>query len=257
MISAPTVLVTNDDGIGAAFFQNLVRSCIKQGFHVWVAAPSGERSWIGRAFSRHREVTVSSYPNCGHEAWSIDGTPSDCVNIALGNLFKKKPDVVLSGMNIGFNATMPLCLSSGTLAGATEGSAWGLPAVACSFDLEKSVFEIVHRNPSVCPSSIQPHLDAACDHAAAFAKSLVGKPVTGLHVHSLNYPSKVTAETKVKKTIPAIVRHNSLFKPSAFGYSFAWSDGDVISAGKDTDLAAIEEGLISHTVFDFGHVSRL
>jgi len=54
-----------------------------------------------------------------------------------------------------------------------------------------------------------------------------------------------------------LVRHSSLFKPSALGYSFAWSDGEVIKAGKDTDLAAIEEGLISHTVFDFGQVSRL
>lgn len=257
MIKAPTILVTNDDGIGAAFFQTLVRACMQQGFHVWVAAPAGERSWIGRAFSRHHEVTVSAYPNCGHQAWAIDGTPSDCVNIALGNLLKTKPDVVLSGMNVGFNATMPLCLSSGTLAGATEGTAWGLPAVACSFDLEQSLFEAVHRNTSVCPSSIQPHLDAACNHAAAFAKSLVGTPVTGLHVHSLNYPSKVTADTKMETSLPALVRHGSLFKPSTLGYRFAWSEGEVISAGKQTDLAVIERGLISHTLFDFGQVGRL
>ena len=114
---------------------------------------------------------MATYPGLGEQAWSIDGTPSDCVNIALGHLLPKKPDVVLSGLNIGFNATMPLCLSSGTLAGATEGTAWGLPAVACSLDLEQSLFEQVHRNSAVCPPALRPHLETACRHAARFAKA--------------------------------------------------------------------------------------
>jgi 5'-nucleotidase len=172
----PVALLTNDDGINAAFLHALVAACVTEGFDVVVAAPSGERSWIGRAFSRHREVTLADYPNLGRQAWSIDGTPSDCVNIALGHLMPVKPAVVLSGINIGFNATMPLCLSSGTLAGATEGTSWGLPAVACSLDLEQSLFEQVHRNSSVCPPALRPHLEAAGRHAARFAKGLVGHP---------------------------------------------------------------------------------
>ena len=162
----PTALLTNDDGINAAFLHALVAACVAEGFRVVVAAPSGERSWIGRAFSRHREVTLAEYPGLGEQAWSIDGTPSDCVNIALGHLLPVRPDVVLSGINIGFNATMPLCLSSGTLAGATEGTSWGLPAVACSLDLEQSLFEQVHRNSAVCPPALRPHLETACRHAA-------------------------------------------------------------------------------------------
>ena len=252
----PTVLVTNDDGIGAAFIHALVDACLHEGFHVIVAAPSGERSWIGRAFSRHREVTVTSFPNLGHQAWSIDGTPSDCVNIALGNLLATKPDVVLSGMNIGFNATMPLLLSSGTLAGATEGSAWGIPAVACSLDLQQKLFEQVHRNSAVCPTALRPHLEAACAHAAKFARALVGKAQPDMQVHSLNYPATVTKETAMEQSWPALVRHGSLFKPSALGYQFAWSDGQNLSSDKQTDLAVLERGLISHTVFDLGQLGR-
>ena len=74
----PTALLTNDDGINAAFLHALVAACVAEGFRVVVAAPSGERSWIGRAFSRHREVTLAEYPGLGEQAWSIDGTPSDC-----------------------------------------------------------------------------------------------------------------------------------------------------------------------------------
>jgi 5'-nucleotidase len=154
----PTVLLTNDDGIGTAFLHALVAACQTEGFAVKVAAPSGERSWIGRAFSRHREVTVTAYPGLGDEAWSIDGTPSDCVNIALSHLLKQKPDVVLSGLNIGFNATMPLCLSSGTIAGATEGTAWGIPAVACLSKRSLNAFTGPRLNarPSSAPTSQPP-----------------------------------------------------------------------------------------------------
>lgn len=253
----PTALLTNDDGINAAFLHALVAACVAEGFRVVVAAPAGERSWIGRAFSRHREVTLAEYPGLGEQAWSIDGTPSDCVNIALGHLLPTRPDVVLSGINIGFNATMPLCLSSGTLAGATEGAAWGLPAVACSLDLEQSVFEQVHRNSSVCPPALRPHLETACRHAARFARGLVGRPVSGLHVHSLNYPAGVTAETAMERSTPALVRHGSLFKRSALGFAFAWNDGEDHSVERQTDLAVLERGLISHTVFDFGGTAPL
>ena len=253
----PTVLLTNDDGIGTAFLHALVAACQTEGLRVIVAAPSGERSWIGRAFSRHREVTLADYPGLGEQAWAIDGTPSDCVNIALGHLLPVRPDIVLSGINIGFNATMPLCLSSGTLAGATEGTAWGLPSVACSLDLEQSLFEQVHRNSAVCPPALRPHLETACRHAARFAKSLVGQPVTGLHVHSLNYPATVTDGTAMERSTPALVRHGSLFKRSAQGFSFAWNDGENLTTDKQSDLAVLERGLISHTVFDFGGTAPL
>jgi len=254
----PTALLTNDDGINAAFLHALAAACESAGFRVLVAAPAGERSWIGRAFSRHREVTVTDYPGLGERAWSIDGTPSDCVNIALGHLLPTRPDVVLSGINIGFNATMPLCLSSGTLAGATEGTAWGLPAVACSLDLEQSLFEQIHRNSSVCPAALRPHLDAAARHAARFAYSLLGRPPDRpLMVHSLNYPASVTEHTAMERTTPALVRHGCLFKPTATGYAFAWNDGEAIGIDPRSDLAVLERGLISHTVFDFGATSSL
>jgi 5'-nucleotidase len=254
----PTALLTNDDGINAAFLHALAAACESAGFRVIVAAPAGERSWIGRAFSRHREVTVTDYPGLGEQAWSIDGTPSDCVNIALGHLLPKRPDVVLSGINIGFNATMPLCLSSGTLAGATEGTAWGLPAVACSLDLEQSLFEQIHRNSSVCPAALRPHLEAAARHAARFARELLGRPPDRpLMVHSLNYPATVTELTAMERTTPALVRHGCLFKPTPTGYAFAWNDGEAIGIDPRSDLAVLERGLISHTVFDFGGTASL
>ena len=130
----PHALVTNDDGIESAFLHRLVEALLPH-FRVSVAAPVLEQSWTGRSMTRHGELEAihssSHFPD-SVEAWAISGTPTDCVNIALGNLLPKKPDIVLSGINIGFNTTESLVLSSGTVAGAIEGVLWDLPAMAFS-----------------------------------------------------------------------------------------------------------------------------
>ena len=93
--------------------------------------------------------------------------------------------------------------------------------------------------------------------AARFAKGRVGLPSHDLHVHSLNYPANVTDDTAMERSTPALVRHGSLFKRSALGFSFAWNDGEKLTTDKQSDLAVLERGLISHTVFDFGATAPL
>ena len=252
----PSILLTNDDGIGAAFLHALAKACAIEGFRVWVAAPTGERSWIGRAFSRHRPVTVHEAEGIGERAWKIDGTPSDCVNIALGHLLPAKPDVVLSGMNIGYNASMPLGLSSGTLAGAIEGATWGIPAAACSLDLDQAIFATVHGASHTCPPTLEANLQFACRHAARFARELAGTAHSGITVHNLNYPATTHATTAVERTVPAHLRFGTLFQPGADGYVFRWNDGEEQSGRQDTDVAALERGSISHSVLDFSSVGH-
>jgi 5'-nucleotidase len=202
----PTALLTNDDGINAAFLHALVAACVAEGFRVLVAAPSGERSWIGRAFSRHREVTLADYPGLGEQAWSIDGTPSDCVNIALGHLLPgqtRRRHLRHQHRLQRHHAPLPELRHLGR---RDRRRRLGLPAVACSLDLEQSLFEQVRRNSATCPPALRPHLEIACRHAARFAKGLVGQPVSGLHVHSLNYPAGMTEQTAMERSTPALVR---------------------------------------------------
>src|SRR5690554_6084905 len=140
------VLVTNDDGIDSFFLRCLVEG-LMESFRVTVAAPMGEQSWIGRALSRNREVHVAECEDFPCRAFALDGTPSDCVNIALGHLLQDDfPELVCSGINIGFNATLPLILSSGTIAGAIEGACWGLPALAFSHQIPPSEYETLRQN---------------------------------------------------------------------------------------------------------------
>ena len=79
------ILITNDDGIESKFL-HAIASALESRFRISVAAPKLEQSWIGRAVSRRGEVTVDRFSGLPWDAWSIGGTPTDCVNIALGNL---------------------------------------------------------------------------------------------------------------------------------------------------------------------------
>ena len=135
-MTKPTALVTNDDGIDSYFLQVLVRR-LQEKFDVIVAAPAKEQSWTGRSMTRRDPVSVKEFKGLDVPAWIIDGTPTDCVNIALESLVNNcRPDIVVSGINLGMNVTLPMILASGTVAGALEaafGESPPLPSVKISY----------------------------------------------------------------------------------------------------------------------------
>lgn len=256
----PHVLITNDDGIDSYFLQVLVEAH-RPHFRVSVAAPVGEQSWIGRAFSRLREVRVERVCEEGFDAWAVDGTPSDCVNIALGHLLDARPDVVISGINIGFNATMPLSLSSGTLAGAVEGAGWGIPAVAFSLMLPNAAFESIRLQQGRVEGEIGESLLAAATRAVAFTQAAVvrRKVPVQMVVDNVNFPERCDAGTTVERTVPAVLPWGSLYQRDAAGsFRFKWQRGDMIlNAEENTDVACLERGNISHSVLDYATLGRV
>lgn len=256
----PLALVTNDDGVGCRFLHELV-AALTPHMRVIVAAPAGERSWIGRAFSRNRDVPVTETVVPGAEkAWSVDGTPSDCVNIALGHLLAgERPDLVLSGINVGYNVSMPLGLSSGTIAGAIEGAAWGIPAAAFSLDLEQADFERLRHADGAATGDVLVSLRHAAARAAGFARDLPAEPGDdGPVVHNYNFPRHCGADTPVEDAVPAELRFGSLYEQVVPGtFRFRWNDGENLSPTGSTDLETLARGAISHTVIDYTRLGRI
>lgn len=256
----PHVLITNDDGIESQFLRVLVESHLPH-FRVSVAAPAGEQSWIGRAFSRTRDVTVEPrnlFAGVEH-AWAIAGTPSDCVNIALGHLLPEKPDVVISGINVGFNAMMPLGLSSGTLAGAIEGAAWGLPALAYSLEMPDSDFELARLNKGEARGATLASLLCSAAHAARFTREFAAESPPGdVVVQNFNFPRNCLPDAIVELTRPADVRLGCVFKketPQLF--RFRWNKSHTpMPEGDDTDTACLKRGNISRTVLNYSALGR-
>ncbi len=250
-----TLLLTNDDGIDSAFFRALVEVALER-YEVYVAAPATEQSWIGRALSRHKEVTVEERADLGCRAWAISGTPSDCVNIALGHLLPKLPDAVVSGINVGYNLTVPLITCSGTVAAAFEGAAWGLHAMALSHYLADDFFEKVKANPTELPDALRPSLRTASTLAMDYLAELIKTPPRRYTVHNLNFPSPTTEGARIIPARPAHVHLGTLFdKVGERTYKFGYHPGKEIHQDIMTDRAVVRSGNISLSVLDFTNLT--
>ncbi len=251
----PTALITNDDGIDSFFLHALIRG-MQEYFDVTVAAPAGEQSWVSRRMTRHGKVAIEAVDGFDCPAWKLHGTPSDCVNIALGHLMEEKPDVVVSGINIGYNATDTLIFSSGTVAGALEAAVWRIPALAVSKWLPKEIWEAARLGK---PEAEQVHasVDADGRRAGTFATTLVGKTSDDMLVHNLNFPIESNMDTPIVETRPAPLFLGSLFERKPEGhFEFTYAKGEVLDQSDNTDIATIFAGKISYSLLNFSAVGR-
>ena len=134
---SPLILLTNDDGIFSEGLKVLEPS-LKSFGELYVVAPDRERNAAGHSITLNAPIYVNPE---GEKRFSVSGTPSDCVNIGAHRLLPKKPDLVVSGINIGANLAEDITYS-GTVAAAVEAQLLGVTAVA---------FSLVTRDQSFFP----------------------------------------------------------------------------------------------------------
>jgi len=255
-MSAPFFLVTNDDGYNSPLLQFLVRFLAGKGARVAVAAPLREQSWIGRAVTRRDAVQVEEwdFPDAAGGAWKINGTPTDCVNIALGHLLDVQPDAVFSGINIGHNLSLPFILSSGTVGGAIEGALWGLPAVALSRQIQEDQFEKVAANRD----NLLPDMEISLTQQMEllWSSGLVPRKASPTReVLNINLPAVPEAKG-ILNTCPAPGSMAPIFgpeegKPNSYRFMFAKGSRESVP-GSTTDAEAMDQGNISITTLPLG-----
>ncbi len=130
------ILVSNDDGVQAPGIIALARALQTIG-DVVVVAPNRNRSGASNSLSLQNPIRAVQLEN---GFYSVEGTPTDCVHLALTGLLKDKPDIVVSGINSGGNLGDDI-FYSGTVAAAMEGRLLGLPSIAISLDGKHEHFE--------------------------------------------------------------------------------------------------------------------
>ncbi|MEN8243945.1 MAG: 5'/3'-nucleotidase SurE [Thermodesulfobacteriota bacterium] len=133
------ILLTNDDGIQAkglwALYDRFAPS-----HRVTVVAPDRERSAIGHAITLHAPIRANMVSmNGAQRAYAVDGTPADCIKLALAELVDQAPDLIISGINPGANVGVNINYS-GTLAAAREAALYGIPALAVSIQGKSPAF---------------------------------------------------------------------------------------------------------------------
>jgi 5'-nucleotidase len=237
------ILVTNDDGIFADGLIILVKELNKIA-QVVVVAPDRELSAMGTTVSLHQPVRARpAIPLAdGVESYAVEGTPADCVILALGKLIKDKIDLVVSGVNRGANLGDDV-LISGTVGAALQGSLHGLPALAVSAGWGDIFY---------------------FDDAARFAALLASKFESGVIPTDIclnvNLPSLPREEiTGVKITCPARYSHTDAIEERYNnGRSYYWFIRRRVNKAVDdkTDTWAIERGNISISPLLTSHANQ-
>lgn len=130
------ILLTNDDGIFGEGLRTLASALKRKGHHVTVVAPHENNSAVSHKITMQPGLKISREDFDGIEAYSVTGTPTDCVLLALKHL-GIRPDLLISGVNAGLNLGVDT-LYSGTVAGAMEGAVCGIPSIALSQRLHRA-----------------------------------------------------------------------------------------------------------------------
>ena len=165
------ILLTNDDGIYAPGIQALASSLKKIG-DVTVVAPDTERSSVGHGITLSQPIWYKKVKRQEKFfGYAISGTPADCVKFAISVLMKKKPDIVVSGINFGQNDGCSV-FYSGTVAGAREAALLGIPAVAISL-----------------ATFVDPHFEVAAQYGAQIVKKILSAKMPRGTFLNVNVPS--------------------------------------------------------------------
>ena len=125
------ILLTNDDGIDSPALVPLAEA-LQSVAELRVVVPDRERSWVGKAITRHDPVTVAEVERGSIPMLAASGFPADCVQLGVNSMFSTPPRLVVSGINIGYNHGAGYIQSSGTVGAAMEALLAGMPAAAFS-----------------------------------------------------------------------------------------------------------------------------
>ncbi|MFA6033971.1 MAG: 5'/3'-nucleotidase SurE [Myxococcota bacterium] len=225
------ILLTNDDGVEAGGIVALEKRLAEDGHNISVVAPEHESSACGHGISLHRPLRIR---NRRPGVYSVDGTPTDCVNLAVYEVLKVRPDIIIAGINQGPNMGTDT-LYSGTVAGAIEGAILGISSIAVSL----VSYEIADFEP-----------------AAGFIASLIhGRKSFTLPADvclNINVPVSVrTGGYPVKVTSLGKRRYSKVIKEGTDprGKKYYWIGGDPqeLDMRDCCDTAAVKAGLISIT----------
>jgi 5'-nucleotidase len=210
------LLISNDDGVYALGIQTLANTLAQAGHDVTVVCPDRERSATGHGLTLHQPIRAEIVDTIFHpsiKAWACDGTPSDCVKLALWALLESPPDLVLSGINQGANLGTEI-LYSGTVSAAMEGVIEGIPSIALSL-----------------ASHTYREFQPAANFAKVLVKQLTDKPLPDLMLLNVNVPAVKSEEiVGAVLTRQGVRRYIDVFdkRVDPRGKTYYWLTGEVL-----------------------------
>lgn len=234
MSKKPLILVTNDDGINAPGLRSLIRIMNTIG-EVIVVAPDSPQSGMGHAITLDstlyvRKVTIDNGPQL---EYSCSGTPADCVKLAIRELLDRTPDLCVSGINHGSNASINV-IYSGTMSAAIEAGIEGIPAIGFS----------------LLDYGWNANFDGALPYVESITKTVLKEGLATGIVLNVNIPNLIKKDIKGVK-ISRQARSNWVEefdkRQNPQGKDYYWLSGKFVNLddGNDTDQWALDNGYVS------------
>jgi len=243
------ILLTNDDGIHAPGLAVLEAIARRLSDDIWVVAPDEEQSGAGHSLTLARPLRLRRH---GERRFSVSGTPTDAVMIAIGHLMKDmRPDLVLSGVNRGANLAEDVTYS-GTVSAAMEGAISGVRSIALS-----QVYAREGLGDAI-------PFDAAAGWGERVIRTLLAQPDPGKTLINVNFPALPAERIKgikvARQGFHDVDRTRIVEGMDPRGYPYYWFGLDHSdSVPQASDLAAVAEGYVSITPlhFDLTHEASL
>ena len=229
------ILLTNDDGIYAPGLAAMERALARLG-EVYIVAPAVEQSGVGHSITFLSPLMAKEvYDGERRRGWAVEGSPADCVKLALAEFCPRRPDLLVSGINGGLNLGINV-LYSGTVAGATEGAVFGIPSVAVSLEYDEHA-----------------QFDRAAEMAVRLIEQILAhEDARGHALYNINIPTVAFQRPTQVRVVPmATVGWPAEFDrrvdPKGRRYYWAMGTPAVPVAGELTDLEAWQQGYVTLT----------
>jgi 5'-nucleotidase len=221
------ILITNDDGIHAVGLKKLISIAAKFG-KIFVIAPDREMSGAGHSLTLR---TVIRMRRTQENYYAVEGSPCDCVNMAIWHLLDRKPDLVLSGINNGWNIGED-ALYSGTIAGAMEGAIHHIPSIAFS-----------------CKNAEPASFENAKEAIIKIIKQVMNNGLPKNSFLNVNMPALPFKEFKITALSARKNKNIVMEKKDPRGEKYYWlaRAEPAYHANENSDISALQAGYISIT----------
>ena len=252
------ILLSNDDSLASPLLA-IVAAVFGARHQLSIVAPLEEQSWTGKAMSRWQGLKLAETELHGHPAFTLDGRPADCVNWGIHHGPTGRPDLVISGINIGHNCGLGFLLSSGTIGAALEANIQGLPALALSRLMLPSDYQewALHRRFSEeTLARVLPQCRAVLER---IEQRLFNRPgfLQDLVTWCIDIPEQLAPDWELKPARRGQSWYGSLFKKRNDGLWHHHLHNYVQDESADADGRLIRDGQIAVSRIDLRQIGQL
>ena len=228
------VMVTNDDSVQSNGVIELARAAAKHAETI-IVAPEQPQSAAALSMTFHKPLRVTRVRRDRFECYAVSGSPGDCVMVGVNKVLPRRPDLVVSGINIGDNNTFQDILASGTVAAALESAISGIPAIAFSMEVSgESLFALEYDQPDFTGAGV-------------IAGEIIGDVLEngmpeGAEILNVNLPKKVQPTTPIKLTEVGRRKYTDrvIVRRDPRGRAYYWLFGERLSEFPErTDAEAV------------------